>query len=87
MKYLAHVPVEQYGFISAETDTAEEAVAEYKALQRLYTGGSGIGMKKLAEIIVEYCTTKGMVNGHEHDFSTNEALLVGEIKKLLRKTN
>lgn len=86
MKYLSHVPVEQYGFISVETDTQEEAVVEYKALQRLYTGGSGVGMKKLAEVITEYCQTGSIVEGHEYDFSTNEALLIGEIKKLIRKT-
>lgn len=37
MKYQLHVPVEQYGFIAAEVEgTAEEAVKEYKAVQKAW---------------------------------------------------
>lgn len=87
MKYTGQISTGQYEYLNFELEgSAEEAVAEYKTLQRLYTGGSGVGIKKLAEVITEYCKTGSIVEGHEYDFSTNEALLIGEIKKLIRKS-
>jgi len=32
MKYKIHIPTEQYGFVEYETDTREDAVAEYEKL-------------------------------------------------------
>lgn len=86
MKYLAHVPTEQYGYISVEIEgTPEEAVEAYRALQGAWKGGDGLGMKSFAKVVLEYCTSKEIANGGDHNFSTNEKLLLGEIKKLLRK--
>lgn len=85
MKYLAHVPTEQYGFISIEIEgTALEAVAAYKELSAAFQGGQGVGMKALAQILHEYCVTGAIVNGGNHDFSTNEQLLLAEVRKLKR---
>lgn len=43
MKYLAHVPIEQYGFISVEIEgTAHEAVSAYKELVEANKGGTGL---------------------------------------------
>ena len=87
MKYTAHVPVEQYGFIEVEADSAEDVITEYRSIKRRYEGGAGIGVKALAKVLAEYCKTGSIVNGHEYEFSAAEASLVNEVKKLLRKTN
>lgn len=43
MKYIGHVPTEQYGFISVEFEgTASEAVEAYKELQQAWKGGTGL---------------------------------------------
>lgn len=86
MKYIAHVPTEQFGFISIEIEgNAEDAVLAYKELSRAFQGGEGMGMKSFAQILHEYISTGGIVNGGEHEFSTNESLLLNEVKKLMRK--
>lgn len=86
MKYELHVPVEQYGFIAATIEgSAEDAVIAYKELARVWNGAEGVGISKLAQIIHEYCTTGAIAEGGGYDFSTNERLLLNEIKKLVRK--
>jgi len=85
MKYTAHIPVEQYGFISVETDSAEDAIHEYRSIKRLFAGGAGNGMKAFATIVAEYCTTGGIINGGDIEFSENEQLLLAELKKIMRK--
>lgn len=86
MKYLAHVPTEQYGFISIEIEgDAQDAVNAYRELSAAFQGGAGVGMKALAATLVEYCKTGGIVNGGNHDYSANEQALIHEVKKLLKK--
>ena len=54
-KYEAHVPIEQYGFISCTVDgTAEEALESYRELAdlaRLPKYGAGMDKKQYDEII------------------------------------
>lgn len=86
MKYLGHVPTESYGFISVEVEgTPDEAVMAYKELKRAYEGGEGHTMKEFAKMVYEYCTTEGIKNGGDSDYSSNEKLLLGELTKLIRK--
>jgi hypothetical protein len=87
MKHLLRVPTnEQYAYIEAEYEgDANGAVEAYLSLTAAVRGGSGVGIKKLAQIIHEYCTTGVIVNGGDLDFSLNEKTLLGEIKKLIRK--
>lgn len=88
MKYTLRVPTkEPYAYIETEFEgDANEAVAAYQELTRAVQGGMGLGMKAFAAILVEYVKTGGIVDGGNHDFSTNERTLLSEIKKLL-KTN
>lgn len=86
MKNILRIPTkEQYAYIETEFEgTPDEAVVEYLRLTSLVQGGAGVGMKALAQIIYEYCTTGAIVNGGEYDFSLNEKTLLGEIKKIVR---
>ena len=84
--YEVHVPVEQYGFITANVEgTAEDAVLAYNEVVRASKGGEGVGIKTLASILVEYVKTGAIESGGNYDFSKNEGLLLAEVKKLLRK--
>lgn len=85
-KYEAHVPTEQFGFISVTVEgSAHDAILAYKELSRLWNRGEGIGMKEFAKILVEYISTGQIAMGGDYEFSTNEKLLLNEVKKLMRK--
>lgn len=87
MKYEAHIKTGDYSFLGFELEgTVEEAVQAYRDLERAYNGGAGVGIKKLAEIIHEYCKTGNIADGGGYDFSSNESLLLNELKKLVRKS-
>lgn len=88
MKYLAHVPTEQYGFISIEVEgTAEEAVQAYKELQEAFKGGSGLPTKEFNAWLDSYLEGKpGSVNEWEQ-MSTVQKLVINEIKKSRKRTN
>lgn len=88
MKYLAHVPVEQYGFISAEGDNLEEVLNEYSQIKRLVVG-EGISEKEWTTLLDEYLTTGKVTNGgdvweHMSDF---QRAVCQEIKKSLKRTS
>ena len=52
MKYLAHVPTEQYGFLSVEIEgSADDAVQAYKELQRAWRGGEGLTTKEFNKFL------------------------------------
>lgn len=87
MKHLLRVPTkETYAFIEAEYEgESDGAVAAYQELQRAIQGGTGIGMKKLAAVVHEYCTTGAISMGGNTDYSVNERALLSELTKLIRK--
>lgn len=88
MKFSYQIRTGEYEFINGEVEgTAEEAVSAFHDLRRQFNGGQGVGMKDFARIVHEYCTTGAIQNGGDKDFSANEKLLLGEIKKLVRKDN
>lgn len=77
---------EQYAFYEFQFEgTVEEAMAEYKRITDLVHGNQGVGIPKLAEIVIELVRTGGIVEGGNYDFSASESLLVGAITKCLRK--
>lgn len=88
MKYLAHVPVEHYGFISVETDSAEDAVLEYERIKKLFKDKSGIPALKFNEIVDEYIHTRKIQNGGDiwEDLSFEQKLVINEIKKSFKRT-
>lgn len=85
MKYNGRISTAQYEFIEFETEgSPEEAVMALRDLKRAYEGGSGLGMKEFAKVLVEYIQTGGIVDGGNYEFSSNEQILIHEVKKLLR---
>ena len=51
MKYLLHIPVEQYGFIQVdEIESREQAITEYKLVAKEFTN-EGIPIKEFEEVI------------------------------------
>lgn len=88
-RYELRVPTkEQYAYITCfyEGDAAG-AVSAYNELTRAVLGGTGVGMKALAGIVIELVKTGGISMGGNYDFSSNESALIGEITKQLRKNN
>lgn len=84
--YDLRLPTIQYGYIEAHVEgTPSDAVLAYKELERAWNGGQGVGIKTLAEILIEYVRTGGIPSGGNYDFSTNEGLLLKEVGKVLRK--
>ena len=84
-------PKDQYAFVEVIEDFEglgpEDVRSVYDSYKAAFEDGQGIGMKHFANVVHEYCTTEAIVNGGEHDFSTNEKLLLGELKKLIRAKN
>lgn len=89
MKYTLRIPTkEQYAYIEAEYEgDADGAVAAYQELTRAVQGGTGVGMKVLAGIVIELCQKGNIASGGDYDFSLNENLLLKEITKQLRTNN
>lgn len=89
MKYILRIPTkEQYAYIEAEYEgDADGAVAAYQELTRAVQGGTGVGMKMLASIIINLVKHAAIPGGGDYDFSTNESLLLKEITKQIRTNN
>jgi hypothetical protein len=96
MKVTYRIPTkEQYAYIELVEDILPgvtpfeptEIRARYQELTDMFQKdpGPGLGMKQFANILHEYCTTGGIVNGGEYEFSEHESLLLNELKKLMRK--
>lgn len=86
MRYEYQIKVGEFEYIHGEVEgEPSDAVMAFNDLKRAYEGGSGVGIKKIAAIVHEYCTTGGIVNGGDNDYSANESLLLGEITKIIRK--
>lgn len=67
MKILLHVPVEQYGFISAEFDEVNtETIANtYRDIADAFKPTEGLTAKELDLIIEKMCLNKTVTNGTE----------------------
>ena len=76
----------QYSYVEITEDTVPEDVAlRFHELSQQFKSGEGVGIGKLAEIIIEYAQTGGIVNGGDYSFSEKENMLISAIKKQLRK--
>lgn len=88
MKYTAHVPVEQYGFIEVELDgTAEDIAYEYQKVAKAFKGGAGIDSSKFNEVLDEYLSTGKVQNGGDvwEDMSELQRAIFQEIKKSIKR--
>lgn len=90
-KYIAHVPTEQYGFISVELEgTAEEAVQAYNDLRKEYGGGIGLPSREFSSFMDYYITTGKMPDDgiEKWEAMTNEQrLIIHELKKAFNRIN
>lgn len=86
MKYESHVPVEQYGYIAVETDTAEEAVNEYNRIKKMFSS-PGIPEPQWRDLLDEYLSTGKVTNGGEfwEDMSELQRAVINEIKKSIKR--
>lgn len=50
MKYKAHIPTEQYGFMEVEADDLQEIVAEYARVQKAIGSHEGLNAKDWAQL-------------------------------------
>lgn len=93
MKYLAHVPTEQYGYVSVEVEgTAQEAVEAYRELVGAWKGeqgGAGIDPKTFNKFLDEYLTTGKITGAGDvwEDLSKVQQVVFSEIKKSYKRTN
>lgn len=88
MKYLCHVPSEQYGFISVEVEgTPEEAVEAYFGLSRAIRGGDGIDNKVFLALLDELWTKKSISGdpGIISDMSKSQQEIVRAVKLMIKR--
>lgn len=89
MKYLAHVPTEQYGFISVEIEgTHEEAVLAYQEIARVFKNGVGLPPKDFNQFFDAYLSTGSPPeNGLElwEQMSDTQRICINEYKKHLAR--
>lgn len=86
MKYLCHVPTEQYGFISCEVEgSAEDAAEAYKEVKLFFgqVAKKRINDKEFGEIYDEYLKTGKVANGGEfyEDLTTVQKIELNGLKK------
>lgn len=83
MKYLLHVPVEQFGFISAEMDTEapHEACEAYRALQREWEGVAGLPDKEWNVVLDAYRSGKGLSVEDGEMLSERQKWMIHELDK------
>lgn len=86
MTHTLRIPAkEQYAYYEFQVEgTPEEAMTEYRRLTDLVHGVGGVGIAKLAELVIEL-VRGGIQNGGNYEFSINETLLISAITKVLRK--
>ena len=92
MKYEAHVPTEQYGYISAEIEgTAEEAVDTYRELQRAWSGPPrpqpGLPDKLFNAWLDGYIAGKPGTVDEWSQMNDEQKLIINEVKKSHKRTN
>lgn len=92
MKYLAHVPTEQYGFISVEVEgIAEDATEAYRGLQEAWKprqDGTGVPLKEFNSFLDSFLNTSHAPDGGLEVWermSTQQKVIVNEVKKALRR--
>lgn len=89
MKYVSHVPVENFGFISVETESAEEAVLEYEKIKSMMKTGDGIPNDQFNKLVDEYLSTQKIQNGGDiwEHLDERQRWFFNEIKKSNKRRN
>lgn len=84
-KYICHVPIEQYGFISVEIEgTAEDALEAYQEISHAKKGGINVSSKDFNDFIDTYISTgRPPEKGFElwENMSTEQKVIINHIKK------
>lgn len=85
MKFKAHVPVEQFGFIEAETDSVDEVIGVYRDIQVMFSPGKGLPHKQWCVWLDGYLNGKpGSVDEWSQMDATQKAT-IQEIKKAFKR--
>lgn len=89
-RYLAHVPTEQYGFVSIELEgTAEDAVEAYREVAELFKvqPESNISKAEFGRICTEYLKTGKLANGGDLEFNAGQKYVLSLITSVVRERN
>lgn len=89
MKYEVHVPVEQYGYISAElnSDAPQEATDAYRSIQEAWDGKLGLESKAWSVWLDSYLQGKAGPVEEWEQMSDFQKKCINEIKKSRARTN
>ncbi len=91
MKYIAHVPVEQYGFLGFEEfeGTAEEAWAKYLEIREtVKVQPQGLSVKEYQAILddlVDDHSISGDPGDVDEKMSPQQKLVIQELKKSIKR--
>lgn len=88
MKYLAHVPTEQFGFISVELEgEAHEIVEAYKELQGAWEGGIGLPAKEFNALFDKLYTKKVLDGdpGELEKLNICQKFAIDSLKRAIRR--
>lgn len=91
MKYLAHIPTEQYGFIEFEMEgSTDEAVQQYEDVKKAINkeAGPGLGQREWCRFMDVYVSTgsppeDGMSLWQDMDMQ--QRITVNEVKKTMKR--
>ncbi len=85
--YTLHVPTGDFAFIEQdyEAATPQEAVAQFRAIQRAYTGGFGLEAKEWNQCLDRYLNGKGMDSNTYASLSADQQRMIQELKKAYKR--
>ena len=90
-KYICHVPIEQYGFISVEIEgTAEDAHEAYQELSHAKGDGTGITSKEFNDWLDCYLNTGHAPDGGLpawEEMSLEQKKIINHVKLAFKRIN
>lgn len=82
-----HVPVEEYGFVEADAETADEARTLYSEVKEMFKHGEGLGHKEWITALDSYLND-GIISADNYaDMSKAQQYVIQELKKSFKRVN
>lgn len=85
MKYKAHIPTEQYGFIEVEGDDRDEVVQEYFHIAGIFKDREGHNTREWARVRRDYLNEGKIEIEDLEKCNKSQRFFINEVKKHLRE--
>ena len=87
MKYKAHIPTIEYGFIETESDNLIEVVAEHDRIRNLFSEQEGHNQLEWARVRNGYLSTGEMEIEDLEKCNKSQRFVINEFKLAIRSIN